>query len=92
MARSSLGLGNSYQDMSKKFYKSNLGNRNFFTVLKIFLLWSVEISFSHRLYLRNGSSWIPQSLDDQYRNFQSSIQIRCQNFKIRFNKKVRKFF
>ena len=36
--RSSLGLGKYYQDMSKNFYKSNLGNRNFFKVLKIFLL------------------------------------------------------
>ena len=36
--RSSLGLGKSYQDMSNNFYKSNVGNRNFFKVLKIFVL------------------------------------------------------
>ena len=60
--------------------------------MKIFLLWPVEISFSNRLYLRNGASWTPQTLQGQDHNFRSSIQIRWQNFKIRFNKKVRNFF
>ena len=90
--RSTLGLGKYYQDMSKNFYKWTLGNRNFSKLLKMFLLRPVEISFFNRLYLRNGASWTHQTLEGQDPNFRSSIQIRCQNFKIRFNKKVRKFF
>ena len=79
----SLGLGKYYHDMLKYFSKSILGNRNFYKVLKFFILWSVEISFFHLLYLRNGASWTQQTLDGQYHNFRSRFQIRGQNFKIR---------
>ena len=78
--------------MSKNFNKWTLGNKNFFKLLKIFLLRPVEISFFNRLYLRNGASWTPQTFDGWYTNFRSSIQIRWQNFTIRFNKKIEKFF
>ena len=42
---SRLGLLNYYQDMSKIFYYSNLGNINFFKVLEYFLLAHVQILF-----------------------------------------------
>ena len=90
--RSRVTLGKFYHDISKNFYKWTLGNRNFFKLLTNFLLRPVEISFFNRLYLRNGASWTPQTLEVQDANFRSSIQIRWQNFKIRFNKKVRNFF
>ena len=80
---SSLGLGKYYQDMSQNFYNSNLGNRNFFQVWKIFILWRVEIPFLNRLYLRNGGSWTSHTLKSQLHNFRYNFLIQSQNFKIR---------
>ena len=89
--KSRLWVGKCYQDMWKYFRKITIAIWNFCKILKIFLLPNVEITFFNRLYLRNGASWTPpQTFDGLYTNFRSSIQIRCQNFKIRFNKKVRK--
>ena len=84
--RSSLGLGKYYHDMSKNFYKSNHGKRNFCKVLQIFLLYPVVISFFNRLYLRNWPSWTPQTLDGHYDNFRTCFQIRSQNLSIMVSK------
>ena len=78
--------------MSKIFYNSNLGNRNFLKVYENFLLAQVEILFLHRLHLRNGASWIHQTWDGQDHNFLASFQIRDQNLKISKNEKIGQIF
>ena len=78
--------------MWKSFRKITIGNVKKCQILNNFLLPPVEISFFNRVYLRNGAFWTPQTLNGQDSNFRSSMQIRCQNFKIRFNKKVRNLF
>ena len=95
---SSLGLGKYYQDMSKNFYKSNLGYRNFFKLinflnLKIFfstlifgLVSKSEVRISKFEKLINFLNFLNFF---QYHYFLSSFQIRGQNFKIG---KINKFF
>ena len=60
----------------KKLRKITIGNVKKCKILKNFLLQPVEISFFNRVYLRNGASWTPQTLDGQDSNFRSSMQIR----------------